>query len=88
MGNDSNPIKLAGTATTTFGDAYLYCISVNKALVGTLTINQNGTAIGSFAIGTNPGSYHVVPNGARYYKLTMVLSAADDVTVYTRSAGS
>lgn len=88
MGNDSNPVKLAGTATTTFGNAYLYCININKTLTGTLTINQLGTAVGQFAIGTAVGSYHVVPNGARYASLTMVLSAGDDVTVYTRSAGS
>lgn len=88
MGNDANPKKLAGTATTSFGDAYLYCVNINKTLTGTLTINQLGTAVAAFAIGTVPGSYHVVPNGARYASLTMVLSAGDDVTAYTRSAGS
>ena len=86
MGNDSNPLKLTGTGTTTIGSSFLYCININKTLTGTLTINESGTAIGQFAIGTATGSYHVLPSGARYANLTFVLSAGDDVTVYTKRA--
>lgn len=85
MGNDANVAKLAGTATTTLNSTFLYNICVNKTLTGTLTINENGTAVGQLAIGTTPGNYHQNPNGARYYKLTLVLSAGDDVTVFSRA---
>lgn len=85
MGNDANVLKLTGSGTTTLNSAFLYGIAINKALAGTLTINENGTAVGQFAIGTTPGTYHQHANGVRYYKLTLVLSAGDDVTVFTRS---
>lgn len=85
MGNDANPIKLTGTGTTTLNGCFLYGISINKALTGTLTVSENGTAVGQFAIGTVPGTYHIHPNGVRYYKLTLVLSAGDDCTAFTRA---
>lgn len=86
MGNESNVIKLTGSGTTTIGSCLMYNISVNKTLTGTLTVNESGTAIGQFAIGTTPGSYHVVPNGARYANLTLVLSAGDDCSAFTKKA--
>ncbi len=82
---DSNPLKLSGSATTTINGCFLYGISINKALTGTLTVNENGTAVAQFAATTPPGDYHNVPGGARYYKLTLVLSAGDDVTIFTAS---
>lgn len=85
MGNDANPLKLTGSGTTTLNSTFLYGIAVNKALTGTLTVNENGTAVGQFAIGTTPGTYHIHPNGVRYYKLTLVLSAGDDVTVFSKA---
>lgn len=84
MGNDSYPVKLTGTGTTTLNSCFLYSISINKTLTGTLTVNENGTAVGAFAIGTTPGDYHNLPNGAAYYKLTLVLSAGDDVTAFIK----
>jgi len=86
MGNDANVIKLAGTATTTLNSVFLYNISINKTLTGTLTVNENGTAVAQFAIGTTPGNYHQNPNGARYSRLTLVLSAGDDVTAFSKVA--
>lgn len=86
MGNDSNPKKLTGSGTTTFGSCFAYGFSVNKTLTGTLTINENGTAVAQFAIGTTPNTYHVIPNGVRYSALTAVLTAGDDVTAFTRTA--
>lgn len=86
MGNDSNPIKLTGSGTTTLGSVFLYSISINKALTGTLTVNESGAAVGAFASTTPPGDYHNLPNGGRYGVLTMVLSAGDDVTVYVKKA--
>lgn len=85
MGNDSNPKKLTGTGTTTLGSCLVYAISVNKTLTGTLTVNESASAVAQFAIGTTPGTYHVTPNGARYAILTLVLSAGDDVTVFSRA---
>lgn len=84
MGNDSNPTLLTGTATTTLKSCLLYGISINKTLTGTLTVNDSGTAIGAFAISTPPGMYWVLPHGARFAALTMVLSAGDNVTVFTK----
>lgn len=84
MGNDSNPTKLTGSGTTTINSCFLYAICINKALAGTLVVNENGVAMANFAIGTAPGMYHAVPNGAAYYKLTCVLSANDDVTIFTK----
>lgn len=86
MGNDSYPIKLTGSGTTTIGSVFLMGIFINKALTGTLTVNESGTAVGAFAIATTPGSYHILPNGGRYANLTLVLSAGDDVTVYVKKA--
>lgn len=86
MGNDSYPKQLTASATTTIGSAFLYAICVNKTLVGTLTITDQGAATGQMAIGTLPGTYHVVPNGGRYGNLEIALSGADDVTVYLRKA--
>lgn len=86
MGNDCNVLKLTGSGTTTLNSTFVYNICVNKTLTGTLTVNENAVAVGQFAIGTIPGNYHQNPNGARYYKLTLVLSAGDDVTVFTRAA--
>lgn len=85
MGNDSNPKKLTGTATTTFGSCFAYGFAINKTLTGTLTINESGSAVAQFAIGTAPGTYHLAPNGVRYAALTAVLSAGDDVTAFTRA---
>lgn len=86
MGNDSYPVKLTGSGTTTLGSVFLYGICVNKTLTGTLTINETGTAVGQFAIGTTPATYHTLPNGGRYGNLTLVLSAGDDVTAYFKKA--
>ena len=86
MGNDSYPVKLTGTGTTTIGSAFLYAICINKALSGTLTVNESGTAVGQFAIATVAGTYHAIPNGGRYAALTLALSAGDDVTVYVKKA--
>ncbi len=63
MGNDANPIKLTASGTTTLNGCFLYGISINKTLAGTLTLNENGTAVGQFAIGTLPGMYQYHPNG-------------------------
>lgn len=86
MGNDSNPKKLTATGTTTLTSVFLYGISINKTLAGTLTVNESGTALGQFAIGTTPGTYWIVPNGTRISVPTFVLSGADDVTIFTRVA--
>ena len=86
MGNDSTAKQLTGSATTTIGAAFLYAICVNKTLTGTLTVSDTGSTVATFAIGTLPGTYHVVPNGARYGSLACALSAGDDVTVYVRKA--
>lgn len=82
MGNDVYPVKLSGTATTTLKSCLLKGICINKTLTGTLTVNESGTAIGQFAIGTVPSDYHNIPGGVRYAALTLVLSAGDDVTVF------
>ncbi len=85
MGNDANPIILTASGTTTLNSTFLYGIAINKTLAGTLTINENGVSVGQMAIGTLPGMYHVHANGVRYFKLTLVLSAADNVTAFTRA---
>ncbi len=84
MGNDSNPVKLTASATTTLGSVFIYGISVNKTLTGTLTVNDGSTNRALFAIGTTPNTYHAIPNGSRYASFAAALSAADDVTVHVR----
>jgi len=86
MGNDANPTKLTGSGTTTLGSVFLMNICINKTLTGTLTVQEGATPLGQFAIGTIPGTYHTLPNGGRYTNLQLVLSAGDDVTVYTKRA--
>ena len=88
MGNDASIQKLTGTGTTTLSGVsgmMLYNICINKTLTGTLTVNENGVAVGQFAIGTVPGNYHQHTQGVRYFKLTLVLSAGDDVSVLTKA---
>lgn len=85
MGNDSYPVKLTGSGTTTLNSCFLYGICINKTLVGTLTVNDSAVALAQFAIGTTPGMYHAIPNGGRYEAPTFVLSAGDDVTVYIKA---
>jgi hypothetical protein len=84
MGNDSNPKKLTGSATTTIGSSLLYGISINTTLTGTLIVKESTVAIGTFAIGTVAGTYWIVPNGTRFASLSFTLSAADDVTAFTK----
>lgn len=86
MGNDSNPKKLTGTGTTTIGSCFLFGVSINKTLTGTLDIKESGTSVAQFAIGTAPGTYHLAPSGVRYTNLTLVLSAGDDCTAFTKIA--
>ena len=85
MGNDSNPKKLTGSGTTTLGSCMVYGINVNKTLTGTLTINEGGSPVGQFAVGTTPATYYVIALGVRFSALTCVLSAGDDVTIFTRT---
>lgn len=84
MGNDSNPTILSGSGTTTLKSCLLYGISVNTTLTGTLTVKESGTSVGAFAATTPVGMYWTVPNGVRFAALTLVLSAGDNVTVFTR----
>lgn len=84
MGNDSNPVQLTASGTTVPGSVFLYCICVNKTLAGTMIVKDGAATLASFAIGTVPGTYHNLPSGGRYANLTVVLSGADDVTVYVR----
>lgn len=86
MGNDSNPILLTASGTTILGSVFLYDISINKTLVGTLTISDTSTAIAAFAIGTPPGDYMNIPSGARFGNLSMILSGADNVTVFVKKS--
>ncbi len=85
MGNESNPKKLTASGTTTIGSCAMYGININKTLTGTLTVNESGTAVGQFAVGTAPATYFVIAEGIRFAVLTLVLSAADDVTVFTKT---
>ena len=84
---DANPKKLTGSGTTTIGSCFVTGISVNKTLTGTLTVYETTTAVAQFAIGTTPNTYHLAPNGVRYSSLVLVLSAGDDVTLFSRSTG-
>jgi len=84
MGNDSYPVKLTGSATTTLGAVFIYGISVNKTLTGTLTVNDGASNKAIFAIGTTPDTYHLLPSGSRYASFAAALSAGDDVTVHMR----
>lgn len=86
MGNDSNPVKLAGTATTTLGSVFLYSVSINKTLTGTLVVEDGTNVLANFASTTPPGDYHNLPSGARYQNLQCILSAGDDVTVFVKKA--
>lgn len=87
MGNDANPLKLTGSATNTLGAVYLYGICINTTLVGAVRINEGATkVIGTMGGVTPVGTYHLAPNGVRYNDLRIVLTAADDVTVFTRAA--
>ncbi len=86
MGNDSYPVPLTQSGTTTLKSCFLYAIAVNKTLTGTLIVKEQGVAMGTLAINTPIGTYHIVPNGVRYSALTLVLSANDDVTVFIKTA--
>lgn len=82
MGNDSYPVLLTGSTSTTLGSCRLFNICINQALAGTMVVKETATPIGSFAIGAVAGNYHQNANGARYGNLVITLSAGDNVTVY------
>lgn len=82
MGNEANPKQLTASGTTTLGSVRMMDISVNKTLVGTMTVKEGANTVATFAATTPPGDYHNVTNGTRYSNLSIVLSGADDVTVF------
>lgn len=86
MGNESNVKLLTGSATTTIGSALLFGISINKTLTGTLIVKESTGAVGTFAIGTTPGTYWLSSNGIRFASLSFTLSAGDDVSAFTKVA--
>lgn len=90
--NPSNATNIAGAATTVIAATgtrgILRAIIVNKAVAsGVITVYDNGAASGTkLATITNPGtllhSQMVLPYNCRYQTgLTVVTSAADDITV-------
>ena len=85
MGNESNSKKLTASATNTIGSVMLYGIGVNKTLAGTVTVFNDTTNVATFATTAIPGTYHAIPNGVRYGNLVIVLSGADDVTIFARA---
>jgi hypothetical protein len=82
MGRDVYAVQCTGSATTTLKSCLLMGVTVNKVLTGTVAIKEQGTAVGTIAASTAAGDYHNVPGGTRYGALTIVLSAADDVTAF------
>lgn len=82
MGNESNPKKLTASASTTIGSVRLFGVSVNTTLTGTLIVKEGSTVLGTFAIGTTPGTYWLSSNGIRFANLVIALSAADDATAF------
>ncbi len=85
MGNDANAKKLTASSTTTLGSCYLYALSFNKILGGTVTVNEGSTAVATFAIGATQGTFLNHTGGIRFANLSIVLSAGDDVTALTRA---
>jgi hypothetical protein len=88
--NGDNYTNIAGAATTVIksGAGRLKCIVVNKAVAsGVITVYDNTAASGTkIATITNPGTllqnYFVLTYNAKFTTgLTIVTSAADDVTV-------
>lgn len=86
MDSESNVKKLTVSATTTLGSVLVTAIAINKTLAGTLSIVEGATSVAIFAIATPVGTYHIVPNGARYGNFGAALSTTDDVTVFSRVA--
>lgn len=86
MGNDSYPVLLTGSASTTLGSVFLFNVCVNKVLAGTMILKETATAVANHDIGTPRGNYHQNSSGARYANLVITLSAGDDVTVYVKKA--
>lgn len=86
MDSDSNVKKLTVSATTTLGSVLVTAIGINKTLVGSLSISEGATSVAIFVATTPVGTYHIVPNGARYGNFQANLSTTDDVTVFSRIA--
>jgi hypothetical protein len=84
MGNDSYPILCTASGTTTVGSCLLYGVAINKTTVGTVTVQEGATSVGAFAASTAVGSYFVLPNGTRFGNLEVVLSGADNVTIFVK----
>ena len=77
--------KCTASATTTLGAMTLCGVNINKTLVGTVTVQEGATALGQFAIGTTPGPYWFTEVGVGFANLQVVLSGADDVTLFITS---
>jgi hypothetical protein len=88
MGQAINYTYINSAATTAiYGTSItrtiLHGIAVNKTLTGTITIKAGTTTIGIIASGSIPGTYWFnTTNGILIESLTLVTSAADDVTVF------
>ncbi len=78
---DATTTTFAGETTRTV----IATININKTLIGTLTIKAGTTTIGIFAAGTLPGEYWYSANGTEIESLSVINSAAADVTVFYRN---
>lgn len=88
--NNMNTYKyITGAATTTFAGettrTVVGAININKTTIGTVTIKAGTTTIGIFAAGTTPRQYWGTTNGTEVESLTIVNSAAEDITVFYRN---
>jgi hypothetical protein len=73
---------LTPNTTNTLGQYRLGAIFINKAMTGTLVIQDGSVTIGTIAASTPAGTYFDVSEGIAFSNLVIVSnSAADDVSV-------
>jgi len=83
----SNYTYISTATTTVVGGSSLrrvnlVGISINKALVGIVTVKSGATTIGIFAAATPVGMQWYTDGGVEIADLQIVTASADDVTVF------
>lgn len=79
MLNTATLVAVTKNSTTNWGQVKLYALYVNKAMTGTIKVQDTATVLGTIAASTPAGTYFDFPGGIAFQNLRFVSdNAADD----------
>lgn len=74
-------VVVTKNATTTLGQVKLYALFINKAMTGTVTVQEGSTVLATIAASTAAGTYFNFPGGMSFANLQFVSNnAAEDMS--------